>query len=623
MCGIVGYIGTRQAPQICLAGLRRLEYRGYDSAGIAVVHDGELDVRKVVGKLDTMDEELEKNPLVGTIGIGHTRWATHGKPSVENSHPHLSDNGRIAVVHNGIIENYQELREQLTGEGYEFKSQTDTEVMAHLVQKYYEGNLRAAVCRAVADLEGAFAFGIICADSPGELVAVRRFSPLVVGIGEGENYIASDMGAIRQETDRVYVIDDDEVALITTDGIELTDLDLNPIEREVFVIPWPADAAQKGGHKHFMHKEIHEQPDAMRNCLAGRLSGPDKPIKLEGLNMTEQEIKNLRRVVFTACGTAYHAGLVGRFLMESLARIPSEADLAAELRSRDPVVLDNTLCIVISQSGETADTLVALRDMKAKGAKVVSVLNVVDSSIARESDGVVYIQAGPEIGVASTKAYTLQIFTMAMIAIHFAEVRGAAEPELIRALKQDLLNTPKLAEELLAREDDVKAIAARHYEKPNSLYLARGVNLPSAMEGALKLKEISYIHAEGYSAGEMKHGPIALVEPDLFTVAIVVEGEVYEKMIANIMEIKARSGPVIAVATDGDEQIPATGLDEAADPDDVAAQPNDMIWVPPTHELISPITVAIPLQLLAYHIADMRGEHIDQPRNLAKTVTVE
>ncbi len=623
MCGIVGYIGTRQAPQICLAGLRRLEYRGYDSAGIAVVHDGELDVRKVVGKLDTMDEELEKNPLVGTIGIGHTRWATHGKPSVENSHPHLSDNGRIAVVHNGIIENYQELREQLTGEGYEFKSQTDTEVMAHLVQKYYEGNLRAAVCRAVADLEGAFAFGIICADSPGELVAVRRFSPLVVGIGEGENYIASDMGAIRQETDRVYVIDDDEVALITTDGIELTDLDLNPIEREVFVIPWPADAAQKGGHKHFMHKEIHEQPDAMRNCLAGRLSDPGKPIKLEGLNMTEQEIKNLRRVVFTACGTAYHAGLVGRFLMESLARIPSEADLAAELRSRDPVVLDNTLCIVISQSGETADTLVALRDMKAKGAKVISVLNVVDSSIARESDGVVYIQAGPEIGVASTKAYTLQIFTMAMIAIHFAEVRGAADPELIRTLKQDLLNTPKLAEELLAREDDVKAIAAKHYEKPNSLYLARGVNLPSAMEGALKLKEISYIHAEGYSAGEMKHGPIALVEPNLFTVAIVVEGEVYEKMIANIMEIKARSGPVIAVATDGDEQIPATGLDEDADPDDVAAQPNDMIWVPPTHELISPITVAIPLQLLAYHIADMRGEHIDQPRNLAKTVTVE
>ncbi len=623
MCGIVGYIGTRQAPQICLAGLRRLEYRGYDSAGIAVIRDGELDVRKVVGKLDNMDEELEKNPLVGTIGIGHTRWATHGKPSVENSHPHLSDNGRIAVIHNGIIENYQELREQLTAEGYEFKSQTDTEVMAHLVQKYYEGDLRAAVCRAVADLEGAFAFGIICADSPGELVAVRRFSPLVVGIGEGENYIASDMGAIRQETDKVYVIDDDEVALLTADDIELTDLELKPLEREVFVIPWPADAAQKGEHKHFMHKEIHEQPDAIRACLAGRLSAPDKPIKLDGLNMSEEEIRSLRKVVFTACGTAYHAGLVGRFLMEKLARVPAEADLAAELRSRDPVVLDNTLCIVISQSGETADTLVALRDMKAKGARVVSVLNVVDSSIARESDGVVYIQAGPEIGVASTKAFTLQIFTMTMLALHFAEVRGEADPELIETLKADLLRAPELTQELLDREDDVKAVAAKHYEKPNALYLGRGVNLPSAMEGALKLKEISYIHAEGYSAGEMKHGPIALVEPDLFTVAVAVEGDVYEKMIGNIMEIKARSGPMVVVATDGDTQIPATGADADADESDIAARPNDMIWVPPTHELTSPITVAIPLQLLAYHIADLRGEHIDQPRNLAKTVTVE
>ncbi len=623
MCGIVGYIGMRQAPAICLAGLRRLEYRGYDSAGIAVISDGRLDVRKVVGKLDNMEDELESDPLSGTVGIGHTRWATHGKPSVENSHPHLSTNGRVAVVHNGIIENYQELREQLTAEGYVFTSQTDTEVMAHLVEKYYEGDLRAAVCQAVGDLEGAFAFGVICADSPGQLVAVRRFSPLVVGIGEGENYIASDMGAIRQETDKVYVIDDDEVALLTADNIELTDLQLNPLDREVFVIPWPADAAQKGEHKHFMHKEIHEQPDSIRACLAGRLSDPDKPIKLDGLNMTEDEIKSLRKVVFTACGTAYHAGLVGRFLMEKLARIPAEADLAAELRSRDPVVLDNTLCIVISQSGETADTLVALRDMKAKGARIVSVLNVVDSSIARESDGVVYIQAGPEIGVASTKAFTLQIFTMTMLALHFAEVRGEADPDLLKTLKADLLRAPQLVRQLLDREEDVKAVAAKHYRKPNSLYLGRGVNLPSAMEGALKLKEISYIHAEGYSAGEMKHGPIALVEPDLFTVAVAVEGDVLEKMIGNIMEIKARSGPVVAVATDGDTQIPAVGVDADADADDITARPNDMIWVPPTHELTSPITVAIPLQLLAYHMADLRGEHIDQPRNLAKTVTVE
>ncbi len=609
MCGIVGYIGPRSAAAICLAGLKRLEYRGYDSAGIAAISDGQLDVRKVAGKLASLEEALQAEPVAGAPGIGHTRWATHGKPSVTNSHPHLSTNGRIAVVHNGIIENYGELREQLIAEGFKFLSQTDTEVMPHLVEKYYEGDLREAVRRAVLDLQGAFAFGVICADSPDELVAVRRFSPLVVGLGEGENFIASDMGAIRPETDRVYVIDDDELASITRDGVELTDLALKPIEREVFVIPWPADAAEKGGHRHFMHKEIHEQADAMHACLAGRLSSPDQPIVLEGLQMTDQEIKGLRKVVFTACGTAFHAGLVGRFVMENLARVPAEVDLAAELRTRDPVVLDNTLAVVISQSGETADTLVALRDLKAKGARVVSVLNVVDSSIARESDGVVYIQAGPEIGVASTKAYTLQVLTIELIALHFAEVRQTAEHATLRALKEALLAVPGQAQTLLDREDDVKAVAEVYYQMSNSLFLGRGVNLPSAMEGALKLKEISYIHAEGYSAGEMKHGPIALVQPDLFTVAIAVAGEVYEKMIGNIQEIKARSGPVIGVANDGDNVIG----DEC----------DHMIWVPPSPELVSPITIAIPLQLLAYHMADLRGEHIDQPRNLAKTVTVE
>ncbi len=609
MCGIVGYIGSREAARICLEGLHRLEYRGYDSAGIAVVRDHALDVRKVVGKLLNMDASLAEKPLPGTLGIGHTRWATHGKPSVENSHPHVSMNGRIAVVHNGIIENYGELRERLRAEGYVFKSQTDTEVMAHLTQKYYEGDLRAAVIRAVKDLEGAFAFGVICADNPDVLVAVRRFSPLVVGLGEGENFIASDMGAIRKETDRVYVIDDDEVAYITREGVELTDLEGNRIEREVFVIPWPAEAAEKGGHKKFMHKEIHEQTDAMHNCLAGRLSAPDRPIQLDGLNMTAEEIRNLRKVVFTACGTAYHAGLVGRFLMEYLAKIPAECDLAAELRARNPVVLDNTLCVPISQSGETADTLVALRDMKEKGARCVSVLNVVDSSIARESDGVVYIQAGPEIGVASTKAYTLQVMTMTLMAIHFAEVRGTADPALLRELKAEMLKMPAYAAELLKREPQVLAVAERFYRLEDSLYLGRGVNLPSAMEGALKLKEISYIHAEGYSAGEMKHGPIALVDPELFTVAIAVHGDVYEKMIGNIQEIKARSGPVIGVADDGDEVI--------------GRECDAMIWVPPVPEMLSPMTVAIPLQLLAYHMADLRGEDIDQPRNLAKTVTVE
>ncbi|MEA3403554.1 MAG: glutamine--fructose-6-phosphate transaminase (isomerizing) [Armatimonadota bacterium] len=609
MCGIVGYIGKRQATEVCLAGLKRLEYRGYDSAGMAIVEDGELEVVKVVGKLAALSEALEETPLDGTVGIGHTRWATHGKPSKTNSHPHTSMDGRIALVHNGIIENYAELRDQLQEEGYEFASETDTEVIVHLVDRYYEGDLAAAFRRAAEDLEGAFAVGIISADRPDEMVAARRFSPLVVGIGEDENFIASDMGAVREWTDQVYVIDDDEMAVITRDKIELTDLEGNPVEREAYTIPWPADAAQKGAHKHFMHKEIHEQPRAMRECLLGRLTDPEKPISLEGLNMTDQEIQSLRKVVFTACGTAYHAGLVGRFLMEKLARIPSEADLAAELRARDPVVLDGTLAIIVSQSGETADTLVALRELREKGAKVVSVVNVVDSSIARESDGVVYIQAGPEIGVASTKAYTLQMLTIALIAAHFADVRGAASEHELIGLRRAMLRLPEQAQKLIEREDDVKQVAAKYYQSPNSLYLARGVNLPSALEGALKLKEISYIHAEGYSAGEMKHGPIALVEPDLFTVAIAVKGDVYDKMIGNIQEIKARSGPVIGVAFDGDPEIPR--------------QADDVLWVPECPELLSPITVAIPLQILAYHIADMLGCHIDQPRNLAKTVTVE
>ncbi len=609
MCGIVGYIGQKKATDVCVAGLKRLEYRGYDSAGVAVAGDGKLDVLKVVGKLDRLIDALDESPLDSTCGIGHTRWATHGKPSKTNSHPHLSNDGLIAVVHNGIIENYARLRDELKAEGVEFLSETDTEVIAHLVRKYYEGDLAAAVQRASQDLEGAFALGVVAGDQPDLMVAARRFSPLVIGIGEGENFIASDMGAIRQFTDKVYVIDDDEMAVVKRDGITLSDMDGNPVEREAYVIPWPAEAAQKGGHKHFMHKEIHEQPRAMRECLLGRLSDPNASITLESLNMTADEIKGLRKIVFTACGTAYHAGLVGRFLMEKLARIPSECDLAAELRARNPVVLDNTLAIIVSQSGETADTLVALRELKEKGAKVISVVNVVDSSIARESDGVVYIQAGPEIGVASTKAYTLQILTIALIAAHFADVRGATPEEDLVALREAMLSLPELAQTLLDREDDVKAVAAKYFESPNALYLGRGVNLATAMEGALKLKEISYIHAEGYSAGEMKHGPIALVEPSLVTVAIAVKGDVYEKMIGNIQEIKARSGPVIGVAFDGDTEIPR--------------QADDVIWVPECPELVSPITIAIPLQILAYHIADMKGCHIDQPRNLAKTVTVE
>lgn len=623
MCGIVGYIGSRDAASICFSGLRRLEYRGYDSAGIAVINDNKFDVRKVVGNLNNMETLLKDAPLTGDLGIGHTRWATHGKPSLENSHPHLSNNGTIAVVHNGILENYYELRKELINEGYQFKSQTDTEVVAHLIEKYFEGDLRSAVCRAIKDLEGAFAIGCICAECPNEMLAVRRFSPLVVGIGENENYIASDMGAIRAETDRAYVIDDNEVCKITRDSVEITDLEFKPIQRDAYVIPWPAEAAEKGGYKKFMHKEIHEQPDAMHACLAGRLSSPDKPITFENIGLSPEEIKGFDKVIFTACGTAMHAGHVGRFLMDRLAGIPAEADLAAELRQRDPVIPENTLCVVVSQSGETADTLEALRTMKRKGAKIVGVINVVDSSIARESDGVAYIQAGPEISVASTKAYSLQVLTIELLAVYFAEVRNSYPTAELRKLKEALLKAPDHAQEILKREEDIKQLAKKYYQKNNSLYLARGVNLPSAMEGSLKLKEISYTHAEAYSAGEMKHGPIALVDPNIFVLAIALEGPTYDDMIGNIMEIKARSGPLIAVCYDGDEKILWAGVDRNSDPDDESAQPNDVIRIPKTEELVSPITVGIPLQLLAYHIADLRGEDIDQPRNLAKTVTVK
>lgn len=620
MCGIVGYIGSREAPEICIAGLRRLEYRGYDSAGLAVLGESTIQLRRAVGKLQGLADEVESNPLKGRVGIGHTRWATHGRPSIANSHPHLDCSGQFAVVHNGIIENYLDLRERLEGEGHIFRSQTDTEVMAHLVEKYYNGDLRDAVRRAIAELHGAFAFGVIARDHPDELLAVRRFSPLVVGIGQGENFIASDMGAIRAETDQVYVINDDELCRIRAGDVEISDLNLRPVERKPYTIPWPADAAEKGGHKKFMHKEIHEQPETLRAGLAGRLAGPDKPITFDDLGLSAEQIRQLQRVVFVACGTAFHAGVVGRFLTDKLARIPAEVELASELRHRDPVVLPKTLAIVVSQSGETADSLEALRTMKAKGAHVIGVLNVVDSSIARESHGVAYIQAGPEIGVAATKTYTAQVLSLTLLALHLAEVRGTLPPAEIRTIKEALLAVPEQIERLLERENDILALAQKHYQRQSALYLARGINLASAMEGALKLKEISYIHAEAYSAGEMKHGPIALVCPEMFVVALALRGPTYTDVLGNIMEIKARSGPVIAVAYDGDKhfQRPPSQLRAPE-----RESGDDVIWLPLTHEYVSPITASIPLQLLAYHMADLRGEHIDQPRNLAKTVTVK
>ncbi|MFQ6130758.1 MAG: glutamine--fructose-6-phosphate transaminase (isomerizing) [Armatimonadota bacterium] len=609
MCGIVGYVGTDQAAAVCLAGLRRLEYRGYDSAGVAVLRDGQLDVRKTVGKLKVLAASLEEEPLESTIGIGHTRWATHGRPSTDNSHPHLDCTGQFAVVHNGIIENYAELREQLQAEGHEFSSQTDTEIIAHLLEKYFEGDLVAALRRAASDLDGAYAVAAISTREPEVIAAVRKRSPLVVGLGQGENFVASDMLAVRERTDRVYVLDNDQFVRATRDAVELFDSEGQRIEREAYHIEWDTEAIEKRGYKHFMLKEIHEQPAVLRDCLSGRLTAGAEAVSLPELNMSEDDIKSLQKIVFTACGTAYHAGMYGRFAIERLAGIPCEVDLASEMRARDPVVPENTLAIVISQSGETADSLEALLELREKGARIGSIVNVVDSAIARESDWVCYIKAGVEIGVASTKAYTLQALICQLLGIHFAEVRGTQPPAYVAELRSAISRLPEQLEEVLAGEDHVKYVAEQYQWMDDCLYLGRGANFCSALEGALKLKEISYIHAEGYAAGEMKHGPIALIEPDCPTVAIAVEGEVYDKMIGNLQEVKARDGKVIAVAFEGDENI--------------VQHADEVIRVPRCPEILSPIPVQLPLQLLAYHIADLRGCDIDQPRNLAKTVTVE
>ncbi len=609
MCGIVGYIGGRRATEICLAGLRRLEYRGYDSAGVAVMSKGKLVVRKKVGKLQVLADSLEAEPIEGAPGIGHTRWATHGKPSDANSHPHLACGDKIALVHNGIIENYAELKEQLMARGCVFRSETDTEVIAHLVGKYYEGDLLAAVIRAAKDCEGAYALAVICEDEPDVMIAARLKSPLVVGLGEGENFIASDMLAVRPETDQVYVLDNDEFAKVTRDRVELFGPEGQRIEKEPYVIPWDAAAAGKMGHEKFMHKEIHEQPGCIRDTLAGRVAAGMEEISLEGLTMSEDEIKQVQRVLFTACGTAYHAGMYGRFVMERLAGIPSEVDLASELRARDPVILDNTLAIIVSQSGETADSLEGLLELREKGAKIGSIVNVVDSAIARESHWTVYTKAGPEIGVASTKAYTLQCLVALMLAVRFAEVRGSKPKAELEELREGIARLPAAVEATLENEQQIVELAEKYQQYDDCLFLGRGVSFGSAMEGALKLKEISYVHAEGYAAGEMKHGPIALIAPECYTVAIAVRGEVYEKMLGNIQEVKARDGKVIAVAFEDDE--------------DIKQHVDDVIPIPRVPELIAPIPVQVPLQLFAYHVAKFRGEDIDQPRNLAKTVTVE
>ncbi len=608
MCGIVGYIGEKDAVPVLIGGLRRLEYRGYDSAGVAVVTNGRVSVRKRVGKLRVLAEDLERSPLPGTVGVGHTRWATHGAPSEANSHPHSDDSGTIHLVHNGIIENYQTLKEQMLAEGHTFRSQTDTEVVAHLVGKHYRGDLAQAVRDALKEVEGAYAIGVVCDREPDVLVAARCGSPLIVGLGDGENFIASDVPAILNHTRRIIYLDDHEVIRITRDGVTVTDLDGNVVDKPVHTIEWDASAAEKGGYPHFMLKEIHEQPRVIRDTLRGRFA-PDGSITLDDMRISDDELRAIRKIVIISCGTAWHAGLVGKYLLESFVGIPCEVDLSSEFRYRNPLVDESTLVMTVTQSGETADTLAGLREAKRRGAKVVSICNVVGSSIARESDGVIYQHAGPEIGVASTKAYTSQVTCFVLFTMYLGRLRGklsdAGIAEMVSALKE----LPGKIEKVLEDQSVILDCTEKYHTAQSSLYLGRSYNFPSALEGALKLKEISYIHAEGYAAGEMKHGPIALVDPSLPVVCVCVKSAVYDKMISNIQEIRARSGKVIAVATEGD-----TAILEHAD---------DVLYIPETPEYLSPIVVAVPLQLLAYHIAVRRGCDVDQPRNLAKSVTVE
>ena len=611
MCGIVGYIGDKNAVEIIMTGLHRLEYRGYDSAGVAVIKDGSLECVKSLGKLVIMDAKLEEANLDGPIGIGHTRWATHGVPSEVNSHPHFDGAKEIAVVHNGIIENYQELREQLKAEGVEFRSQTDTETIAHLVRKYYAGDLFAAVKRALHDVEGAYAIGVICKDNPDVMVAARHGSPLIVGLGENEAFIGSDVPAIMKYTRDVLYIDNGQVCEIRRDGYKIEDLDGNPVELEVKTVDWDDAAAEKDGYPHFMLKEINQQPNVIKNTLAGRVHEGSDEVQLADMLLDPQELKDCKKIVVVSCGTAWHAGLVGKYLIERFAKVPVEVDVASEFRYRDPIIYPNTIVIPVSQSGETADTLEAIRIAKSKGAKVVSIVNAVGSSIARESDGVIYQQAGHEIGVASTKAYTSQICCFSLFSIYLAELRGEMSKAEAGKMIAHLRGLPEKIEWILENHDSVKDCAAdpKYRDAQSALFLGRNVNFPSALEGALKLKEISYIHAEGYGAGEMKHGPIALVTNELPVICVATQSDTYDKMVSNIQEICARDGIVLSVATVGDEGIKQHSA--------------DVIYIPECFEAFSPILVAVPLQLLAYHIAANRGCDVDQPRNLAKSVTVE
>ena len=610
MCGIVGYIGFNQASDFLLDGMAKLEYRGYDSAGIAVIGpENVIKIQKKVGRLANLEAIVKADPNEGTVGIGHTRWATHGRPSDMNAHPHSSEDGKFAVVHNGIIENYMPLKEELIEKGYHFKSETDTEVVAHLLEDMYDGDFVSTVRRMLDRVDGAYALEIICADEPDKIICTKKENPLVIGLGKGENFVASDIPAIINYTRDTYILNDGELAIVTRDNVAVFDRKGNTIDKEVFHVNWNAEAAEKGGYEHFMLKEIHDQPKAVRDTFGTHISEDGKAAVFDELNWTADDVAAFNKILIVACGTAYHAGLVTKQYIENLARIPVSVEIASEYRYSNPLTDDKTLCIVISQSGETSDTLAALKEAKRHGAKSLAITNVVGSSISREADNTVYTWAGPEISVASTKAYTTQLVAGLLFAVYLGQLNGKMDPALGAEILCGVKSLPTLIHEIFEVDEDMKAFAKHYGFKSDAFFLGRAIDYAVAMEGALKLKEISYIHAEAYAGGELKHGTLALIEEGVPVIALATQEDVYDKMISNIREVKAREAVVIGIGMKGDEEL--------------SKHVDHTIYVPRANKFIAPILAVVPLQLLAYYAAITRGADVDKPRNLAKSVTVE
>lgn len=609
MCGIVGYVGNAQAAPFLLDGMSKLEYRGYDSAGIAVYEKGKIRIEKCVGRLDALRHKLEGRMPEGSMGIGHTRWATHGRPSDRNSHPHTDESGDFVVVHNGIIENYLMLKEKLIAKGQKFSSDTDTEIVAHLFADFYEGDMEEAVKKVLKTIEGSYSLVFMCAAEPNKLICTKKDNPLIIGLGEGENFIASDIPAIIAKTRRTYIMSDGEIATVTKDGVWVQDINGTPITKKVFEVNWNAEAAEKGGFEHFMLKEIYEQPKAIKDTMRGRLAENGTEINFTELGWTPEDFTGISKIFIVACGTAYHAGIVGKYYLENLARIPVEVDIASEFRYRSPLVDANCLTIVISQSGETIDTLAALKEAKRLGSRTLAVTNVVGSSIAREADQVVYTYAGPEIAVASTKAYTTQLLVMLMLAVYVGRLRGTLDGNKADALAKGLHKVPEQLHDMLENVDQIKVFARHYGSSLDAFFLGRSLDYAVALEGALKLKEISYIHAEAYAAGELKHGTLALIVEGVPVIVLATQEDVYDKTVSNLQEVKAREAMVIAIALEGDDSI--------------AKYADHVIYIPRADKELAPILAVLPLQLLAYYAALTRGCDVDKPRNLAKSVTVE